>query len=79
MKKITLVTSYPINAEPVIKNRLQPYIDVLVRNGFTVTLISGDCETPVFGFDHKITCLYVPKPDVQGKGFFARAVAQLVE
>ena len=76
MKKITIVTSYPINSEPVIKNRLQPYIDVLVRNGFTIILISGDVENPAFSFGHKISSFFIPKPDVQGKSFFARALAE---
>jgi len=76
MKRITIVTSYPINAEPVIKNRLQPYIDVLIQHGFTVTLISGDYETPVFSFEHEVNFLYVPKPDVQGVGFFSRAMQE---
>ena len=67
--KNTIVTSYPINSEPVIKNRLQSYIDVLTQNGFFVTLISGDCDNPVFSFDHDMTCLYAPKPNAQGQVF----------
>lgn len=43
MKKVFLiVTSYPLNDEPVIRNRLLPFIHVAKLQGYAVTLISPD-------------------------------------
>lgn len=60
MNSIKIVTSYPLNDEPVIKNRLVPYIEVLSAKGYTVTLISPD-DKP-FQLDN-VKFLHIRSPD----------------
>ena len=52
--KIQFITSYPLHHEPVIKNRVVPFIRVAVKNGYQVVLISPDNKTfKVEGVDFK--------------------------
>lgn len=44
MKKIQIITSYGINSEPVIKNRLEPLIKIFLLNKYKVHLISSDSK-----------------------------------
>ncbi len=43
-KVVQIVTSYSLDGEPVIKNRLIPYIKVLTDNGYFVSVVSPDNE-----------------------------------
>lgn len=59
-----IVTSYPLNHEPVIKNRLVPYIEVLSKQGYDVTLISPDVKP--FSL-HNVTFKHIRSPDKKKK------------
>lgn len=41
-KKVLLITSYPLNNEPVIRNRLLPFITVAIEKGYKVIVTSPD-------------------------------------
>ena len=42
MKTIQIITSYSIQKEPVIKNRLDPLINLLLNKKYQIILISND-------------------------------------
>jgi glycosyltransferase involved in cell wall biosynthesis len=70
-KKVQFITSYPLHNEPVIKNRLVPFIKVAKKYGYAVQLISPDRKT--FGiesecFEHITSSDPTDKP----RGFASR-------
>lgn len=43
-KKIQIITSYPFHSEPVIKNRLSPFITMAIKYNYQVQIVSPDNE-----------------------------------
>jgi glycosyltransferase involved in cell wall biosynthesis len=70
-KKIQFITSYPLHNEPVIKNRLVPYVKVASQNEYEVQVISPDDKPfhmDIDGFKHVISVDSTKKP----RGFASR-------
>ena len=54
MKKIAFLSTYSLN-EPVLKNRITPFIDLALERSFSVTLVNpkGGCHDGTSKFRHK--------------------------
>ena len=70
MKKIQIITSYGINSEPVIKNRLEPLIKIFLLNKYKVHLISSDSKK-VFYFNQNFISTVVSNT-FKVRNFFIR-------
>lgn len=77
IKKIVFITTYPLS-EPVVKNRLTPFIDVALDSGLEVTLISpaGGCyaRQSLNNFNH----ITVSSPPGSPVFFITRAAKEIV-
>jgi glycosyltransferase involved in cell wall biosynthesis len=72
-KIIQFITTYPLNNEPVIKNRLVPFIKIAIKQGYKVQLISPDLKPFVIEselFQHICSPEKIAKP----KAFIKRAL-----
>ena len=70
-KKIQFIASYPLNSEPVIKNRLTPFIRMAIKYNYDVQILSPDDESfEIEGviFDHTL----VPDPTAKPRSFAKR-------
>jgi len=78
MNSITLliVTTYPLNNEPVIRNRLEPFINVAIDKAQSVILVSPDKEP--FPIDH-VNFNHVCSPDSteKPKAFVSKALHEI--
>lgn len=75
---VQLVTSYPLHNEPVIKNRLVPFIKVLHARGYKVQVISPDTSQFVVDgleFEHVTSPDYKSKP----RGFIKRMLYEVMQ
>tara|TARA_B100001248_G_scaffold248940_1_gene221663 strand:- start:5897 stop:7036 length:1140 start_codon:yes stop_codon:yes gene_type:complete len=64
-KKIQFITSYSLHMEPVIKNRLTPFIKMAIEHNFEVQVVSPDkkiFEIEGVSFDHKLVFEQELKP-----------------
>ena len=70
-KKFQIITSYPINDEPVIKNRLSPFIKMAINYNYDVQIVSPD--EGVFEID-EVLFEHVKWPDhaLKPRGFAKR-------
>lgn len=70
-KKIQIITSYPLHLEPVIKNRLIPFITVAIKYNYSVQIVSPDkkvFEITGASFEH----ILVPDPCKKPKNLAKR-------
>lgn len=70
-KKIQFITSYPLNIEPVIRNRLTPFIKVAIQKNYDVQVFSTDnsiFEIEGIVFDHVL----IPDSTIKPRNFFRR-------
>ncbi len=74
MKTIVFVTSYPLNDEPVVKNRLVPYIETALSRGHQVCLISSDTENFSYFVNKKFKHILVPLIAEDKKNLLKRSV-----
>lgn len=77
MHSIAFVTTYPLEHEPVIKNRLMPFLEVAGEKGYAVVLVSpdeGEVPAPP-GVDH-FTHVPVGLHPFGKAGFFMRAIKE---
>ncbi len=74
MKTIVFVTSYPLNDEPVVKNRLVPYIETALSRGHQVCLISSDTEKFSYFVNKKFKHVLVPLIAEDKKNLLKRSV-----
>lgn len=73
IESLYIVTSYPMD-EPVIRNRIEPYIDGALRCGYSVHLISPEAEVNVSPLRNEITHHTVPNVSRSSRsGFISRA------
>lgn len=78
MKKIQIVTSYSLINEPVIRNRLVPYITVLANKGYFVSLISPDIK--VFNIkDVEFEHLISPDLSFKPRNFIKRFYFEFIQ
>lgn len=64
-KKIQFITSYSLHLEPVIKNRLTPFIKMAIKHNYDVQVVSSDkkiFEIEGVSFDHKLVLEHGLKP-----------------
>ena len=76
MKTIQIITSYSFNNEPVIKNRLEPLIHLMLNENYKVILISNDNKKiyyPTKNFSHVL----IPLEFKQTKNLFLRSLLEL--
>ena len=76
MKTIQIITSYSIQKEPVIKNRLEPLISLMLNEKYKVTLISNDnkkIKYPTKNFSHVL----IPINFKKTKNLFLRSLLEL--
>lgn len=70
-KKIQFIASYPLNSEPVIKNRLIPFISMANKYNYDVQIVSPDnelFEIEGSSFDH----ILVPDPSTKPRSLAKR-------
>ncbi|CDT93288.1 putative Glycosyltransferase [Vibrio coralliirubri] len=73
-KTILFVTSYPINEEPVIRNRLIPYIEQALEYGSHVTLLSTDSIESQYLIDKGVQHVLVKDEKRKPSGMISRAI-----
>ena len=70
-KKIQFITSYPLNIEPVIRNRLTPFINAAIERNYDVQVFSTDksiFKIEGVAFDHVL----IPDSAMKPRNFFRR-------
>ncbi|AOE50145.1 glycosyltransferase [Kangiella sediminilitoris] len=75
-RKIAFITSYPLKSEPVIKNRLSPYIGYMNSHNFEVSLFSSDS----YDLSQEIDVKHTPVVgNRKSRGFIKRAYQEFVD
>lgn len=79
MKVISFVTSYPILDEPVVKNRLLPFISYAIKKGYHVNLVTPDDQKLGCYSDDEFSHFLVANPKIsKNAGFLKRALYELL-
>jgi len=80
-KHIAIITSYPFPDEPVIRNRITAYVNVLLGSGWKVTIIAASSRTTDAQWpkNHTLGCniVYVPIRNYDRKNYVIRALNEI--
>lgn len=75
-KNITLITSHPLT-EPVVYNRLIPYMEEMLKAQYSIQLICPENENNLKKTSQQVELCEVEVQHLQNRSFFKRAVAEI--
>lgn len=78
LKKIRIITSYPLSNEPVIRNRITPLLNVSRENNFSVNLYSTDEKLIDYKYEN-FRHINLPSKKNKPRSFMKRAKFEMVE
>jgi len=75
-KQVTIITTYPLVEEPVIKNRLLPFVSELAKRGYKIDIFQPKGAIHKFEFDN-INIHFVKGQTANKNSFIARAFSEI--
>lgn len=80
-RRLLIVTSYPFPGEPVVRNRIMAYVNVLSDRGWKITVVAPVSSTNEAQFSGpripNCEIVYVPVEDYNRKNFVVRALNEI--